>query len=67
MIILILNEDDKNQNGEIIYNRNNININQYLQGAEIKEENNENKKDNNRNSDGNKEQSCCDKVGCLIF
>ena len=62
-----LNEDDKNQNGEIIYNRNIININQYLQGAEIKEENNGNKKDNNRNSDGNKEQSCCDKVGCLIF
>ena len=62
-----LNEEEKNQKEEILYNRNNIDINQFLQGAEIKEENNETKRDNNENNKGNKEQTCCEKTGCLIF
>ena len=62
-----LNDEEKNQKEEILYNRNNIDINQFLQGAEIKEENNETKRDNNENNKGNKEQTCCEKTGCLIF
>ena len=60
----VLNDDNKNQNEENIYNRN---INQLLQGPETKEENKDSKRDNNGNNNGDKDKNCCDKMGCLIF